>query len=465
MITITVRHGSGAERGRLLCLVASLLLCLQPLWLADIGFQLSFGAAAGLLWLLPACQRLLPQALPAPIGEAAAVSLAAQLAVLPLEVYYFHQISLIALVSNIVLVPVLEIAAQMALVGALLPACGDYLLQLAAWLAAQVLTQARFFAELPYSTVVIGKLPAYCFVIYYVALFVWADFPWLQFWSNRERRCILLLHALLLAGTLAYQQCRTLPLACYFLDVGQGDCAVIVTPSQRVAIIDTGGLKNLSTATRVITPFLRYLGKREADILLLSHYDFDHVGAAADLLRQLRVKKLLLPNEALTEESQRVQQEILAQAGRTQAHVVQSGERYTLDATAELVLVDVPQQAVPGNEASTLAALHSAQGSVLFTGDMGEERERGLQLQQYTVLKAGHHGSHYSSSMEFLEQVRPQLTVISCGRGNRYGHPHQETLERLQAIGSSIVRTDELGCIKVVFDAEGIKCYGYADLQ
>lgn len=95
------------------------------------------------------------------------------------------------------------------------------------------------------------------------------------------------------------------------------------------------------------------------------------------MLRQLRVKKLLLPNEALTEESKRVQQ-ILAQAGRTQAHVVQSGERYTLDATSELVLVDVPQQAVPGNEASTLAALHSAQGSVLFTGDTwGKNASRG----------------------------------------------------------------------------------------
>ena len=144
MSSVLLLGGSGAERGRLLCLVAALLLCLHPLWLADIGFQLSFGAAAGLLWLLPACQRLLPQALPAPIGEAAAVSLAAQLAVLPLEVYYFQQFSLIALVSNIVLVPVLEIAAQLALVGALLPVCGEYLLQLAAWLTAQVLTQARF---------------------------------------------------------------------------------------------------------------------------------------------------------------------------------------------------------------------------------------------------------------------------------------------------------------------------------
>ena len=87
MSSVLLLGGSGAERGRLLCLVAALLLCLQPLWLADIGFQLSFGAAAGLLWLLPACQRLLPQALPAPIGEAAAVSVAGQLAVLPLEVY------------------------------------------------------------------------------------------------------------------------------------------------------------------------------------------------------------------------------------------------------------------------------------------------------------------------------------------------------------------------------------------
>ena len=90
------------------------------------------------------------------------------------------------------------------------------------------------------------------------------------------------------------------------------------------------------------------------------------------------------------------------------------------------------------------------------------------QEMEQLILNCLASGSGYmvtSSSMEFLEQVQPKLTVISCGRGNRYGHPHQETLERLQAIGSNVVRTDKLGCIKVVFDAEGIKCYGYADLQ
>ena len=108
----------------------------------------------------------------------------------------------------------------------------------------------------------------------------------------------------------------------------------------------------------------------------------------------------------------------------------------------------------------------SAQGSVLFTGDMGAERERWLELAYYDVLKAGHHGSRYSSSPEFLQQVQPELTVLSCGRGNRYGHPHAETLERLQAVGSAVARTDEQGCVQVVFDeGGGWRCYVYGEMR
>ena len=464
MSSVLLLGGSGAERGRLLMLVTLALLCYQPLWLMDIGFQLSFAAAAGLLWLLGACQRLVPECVPACIGEALAVTLAAQLAVLPLELYYFHQFSLISLISNLVLVPTLELAAQLALAGALLPVFGDYLMQAAAWLVAQVLTQAELFASLPYSTVVIGEVPAFCAVLYYALLAVWADFDCLHFLNSIERRAVLALCTAVLLGTLFYAQLRTLPLACYFLDVGQGDCAVIVTPARHIAVIDTGGLKNLSTASRVIAPFLRTLGKREIDLLLLSHYDFDHVGAAADLLRQVRVQQLILPNEALTPESTRVQQEILTQAQKsgTQVRVAVQGAQFALDEGVALALVDVPTEEVSGNEASTLAALVSGRGSVLFTGDMGEARERSVSLaQHYDVLKAGHHGSRYSSSADFLAQVAPKLVVVSCGAGNRYGHPHEETLERLREAGSEALRTDELGCVKVVFDESVIKWYSY----
>ena len=173
------------------------------------------------------------------------------------------------------------------------------------------------------------------------------------------------------------------------------------------------------------------------------------------------MKTLVLPNEALTEESSKMRQRLLAAAQGAQVQLAASGMRYELDDGVELTLVDVPPEAVAGNEASTLAALVCAQGRVLFTGDMGAERERGLELAHYDVLKAGHHGSRYSSSPEFLQQAQPELTVLSCGRGNRYGHPHAETLERLQDVGSAVARTDEQGCVQVVFDEGGIKWYSY----
>ena len=463
MALVLLWCGRGAERGRLLCLVLAAMLCVRPLWLLDIGFQLSFGAAAGLLWLLPACRRALPGFLPAPVTEGAAVTMAAQLAVVPLEVYYFHQVSLISLVSNIVLVPVLELAAQLALIGSRIPG-GDVLLGVAQFLLQQVLQQARYLAQLPFAIVVIGSLPAYCGVLYYALLALWADFSWLQLFTGRERRVAIAALALALVATLCWQQQRTLPLTVYFLDVGQGDCAVVVTPSQRVVVIDTGGLKNIATGSRVVAPFLRSLGYSRIDVLLLSHYDFDHVGGAPSLLRQMEVGTLLVPNELMTAESSKMQAEILQQRKISNIKIAHSGEQIELDEQTQLRLVDVPQQQVSGNEASTLAAVRCAQGSVLFTGDMGVEREQNLQLaQQYTVLKAGHHGSRNSTGADFLAQVRPRLTVISCGRGNRYGHPHAETLQRLQEAGSSILRTDELGCIKIAFDAEGIRCYSYAD--
>ncbi|MBR4958780.1 MAG: DNA internalization-related competence protein ComEC/Rec2, partial [Phascolarctobacterium sp.] len=102
--------------------------------------------------------------------------------------------------------------------------------------------------------------------------------------------------------------------------------------------------------------------------------------------------------------------------------------------------------------------------SLLFTGDISASRERSLKnLQQYDVLKVAHHGSKNSSSLKFLEQVRPKVAVISVGAGNSYGHPHEETLGRLAQVGAKVLRTDELGAIKLIFDENAIECFGYVD--
>lgn len=466
MSSVLLLGGRGAERGRLFCLTAVFLLIYQPLWLLDIGFQLSFGAAAGLLWLFPACKRWLPQFIPDIIKEAMAVTLAAQLAVMPLEIYYFHQVSIISLLSNVLLVPVLETAAQLALAGCLLP-CGEYFLQAAVWLLKQVLIQAEYLAALPYSTLVIGEMPAYCIILYYAVIALAADFSCLQYLCNRERYILISSFICIISVIFMYQQLRTLPLRVYFMDVGQGDCTVVITPKQKVVVIDTGGLKNFSTGSRIIVPFLRSLGYNTIDILILSHYDYDHIGGVPDLLKQMQVKRIILPKEFLSEDNKSLYRQILLLSNKSQVSEAAIGQIFSLDNRIKFKIIDVPHDMIMGNEASTLAAIESPYGNLLFTGDLGAEREADLQLvEKYTVLKVAHHGSRYSSTDEFLQQVKPKLAVISCGYANRYGHPHEETISRLKWSGCRILRTDEYGCINIVLNKDDLlHCYSYKNYR
>lgn len=482
-----------AERGYLLCLVALVLLLFKPLWLLDLGFQLSFGAAAGLIWLAPACTRLLLAFMPSFFAEPLAITMAAQLATLPTCIASFHQLSLISCVSNLVLVPVLELAVLLAALGiliaqlplSLLASLGSVLLQCSSFLLTQLLEQAHFLASLPFSQLVIGSLPLWCAVLYYALILLWADVSTLQFWSNRERRWLMTAAAVVLAGAFLWQRYAPQPLQANFLDVGQGDCVVLRANSwteQKVIVYDTGGLPHYDTGKQVVAPFLRSLGQSSIDALILSHYDFDHVGGAIGLMEQIQVRELVLPKEKLDASSLPLYEAITKTAARRGTHisVAQQGRTWQMGEGAVLSLVvpaDLANKAVPtnmlqqtaeeaeqslaGNEASTILTLHSPHGSLLLTGDLGSEGEQGLELGHFTVFKAGHHGSKYSNSEELLRHIQPQLSIISCGFNNRYGHPHQETIERLQAVGSQIFRTDLQGCIQLCFDESGIKCYSY----
>lgn len=482
-----------AERGSLLCLVALVLLLVKPLWLLDLGFQLSFGAAAGLIWLVPACTRLLLAFMPEFLAEPLAVTMAAQLATLPILVANFHQLSLISIASNVLLVPVLELAVLLAVLGtvlanlplAILVSLGDMLLHSASFLLAQLLQQGSYLARLPYSQLVIGSLPLWCAVAYYALLLLWADIPTLQFWSNRERRWLMTALCSALTCALLWQRYAPQPVQAYFLDVGQGDCVVVTAKKftkRMVVVYDTGCLPNYDTGKQVVAPFLRYLGQSSIDVLILSHYDYDHVGGALGLLEQCKVRELVLPREALDATSLPLYEAITKAAARRGTHIsiAQQGRSWLLGEGAVLSLVvpaDLAIKAVPtnmlqqtaeeaeqslaGNEASTILTLHSPHGSLLLTGDLGSEGEQWLELGHFTVFKAGHHGSKYSNSEELLRHIQPQLSIISCGFNNRYGHPHQETIERLQVVGSQIFRTDVQGCIQLRFDESGIKCYSY----
>jgi competence protein ComEC len=195
MSVVLLFGGSGAVRGNLLCITGMVLLCFSPAWLLDVGFQLSFGAVAGLIWLYPKLKTYYCCYLPTLLGEAMAVTTVAQLAVLPFLVGYFHQLPLVSLVSNILLVPVLELATLLTMLGLLLDLVlpfGVEIVCVAGWLVEQVLVQAKLLASIPCSTIVIGVLPLWCAVIYYFVLAIWFDLSCLQFIRNRERKLFVI---------------------------------------------------------------------------------------------------------------------------------------------------------------------------------------------------------------------------------------------------------------------------------
>ena len=453
----------GAERGNILCLTAVAMLLVKPLWLLDIGFQLSFGAAAGLVWLLPYAERRLSGLLPDFLAEMAAVTIAAQLAILPLLIGYFYTLPFISIVSNIILVPVLELSAALTLLGVMVSyvtPLGNYILRLAGFFTEQILQQADFLASLPYANVVIGSLPLWCAVVYYFWLAAALDLPCVQFFSGGERKAVVAALGAVLLFCCGWKQYAPQPLTAYFLDVGQGDASVVVTPDRSVIVIDTGGLKNYDTGSKIVAPFLYSLGKSKIDLLILSHGDHDHAGGAAGLARKIKIDKVILPYEKYSEAERR----LLTQIERDKVITAQTGQRFSFS-EVQLEIIAAPSVSAglaSGNDASIVCAITNGRPRLLYTGDMDDVKEGMLHdLVPYDLLKVGHHGSRYSSSGYFLQQVQPRLAVISSGMGNGYGHPHEEALERLSAVGSTVLRTDQLGAVKVTFDDAAARWYSY----
>ena len=464
MSMVLLWGGRGGAKGRILCLTAVLMLIFKPLWLYEIGFQLSFVTAAGLLWLYPKLKPYCCARLPNILGEALAITLAAQLAALPWTIGYFHQLSLISLLSNMLLVPLLELAMLVTITGLVLVACmpgWNGLLLLASWILQQTLVQSMVLAQLPGAVLTIGTLPLWCGVVYYFILALWVDVPLIQFLRNEERRLALGAGGAVLVITLVIQNLWPQPLTIYFMDVGQGDGAVIITPSKQVLVIDTGGLKNYDTGSRLIVPLLRSLGKSQVDLMVLTHGDYDHLGGAAGIARNLQVEQVLLPLVPTPDKEAPLLQQL------DPKRTLRCGEGHCFSfGQVQLQLLPTPQDvAQHGPNYSSYVCLLEYRGQrVLFTGDIDEERERGLQqIGPCQVLKVAHHGSKSSSCQEFLEQVRPSLAIISSGLGNSYGHPHQEVLTRLGNNGAQILRTDHLGAIKLVVEEKGLFWSSYRD--
>jgi competence protein ComEC len=252
-------------------------------------------------------------------------------------------------------------------------------------------------------------------------------------------------------------------LSVLMIDVNQGDSFLIKFPNGKTALVDAGNATNFfDNGERVIIPLLNYLGIHKVDYGIISHIDSDHYGGFVSLVMADKIGTIVKPPIDTSLSKDRKFEEFIRQNDVTVEYFKE--EKMKIGNTAIYFLFDKNLKALSGkstNDRSGFFKLVYGNTSFLFTGDL-EKRMEKFYSSKYRnfldsdVLKVGHHGSKTSSSQIFLEYVTPELSLISAGFKNKFGHPSKEIVERLKNTGSSIYRTDLNKAVLLISDGENI---------
>lgn len=456
----------------ILLLTGLVMLIISPLLIFNISFELSFLATAGLLYLAPVLRRFFSQhGCNDFIAAGLAITIAAQLATLPILAWYFNQLSLVSLLANLVVVPIVEIIIIIGLLAGVLalimPFLGKIVFGVDSLLLGLVYELTRRLASIPFSQIWLPALNVFYASLYYLLLGSllltknWRDK--LVYWLKAKRNILLIGFAVFFIFNLANYLVRPLEMAVHFVDVGQGDCVLVITPHGKAMLFDTGGSRdsNFDVGQRVCVPYLRHYGILELPAVFLTHAHEDHAAGCKAVLHQLNVGHVYTAAEGLEAYASSMKLG-LGDEVINKITAVKEGKVFYLDGV-KVEVIFAPQLTaannVTGNEISNVYRISYGKASFLITGDMTKEKEKemleaGINPAS-TVLKAGHHGSDTSSSAEFLEAVKPAYAVFCVGADNSFGHPKPKVLARYAASSIKIFRTDEDGA--VVFHTDGDK--------
>ena len=455
-----------------LALVAGLLVATQPLAISDPAFLLTFGATASILVVLPSVPlRRMPR-LVAPLAAMLAASAAAEAALLPVSAFVFSRVTFAGLVLNFAAIPLMAVAqiAGMVLVPAAL--VSERLASAIGWVAyigAEGLVRSADLVRFaPAITWRVAPPGWFAIVLYYASL-VAARILWR--WRPAAIACVLAAAVWILAQPWALvASTGDGRLHVTFVDVGQGDSALVRFPRGATLVVDAGGLPGSSSfdvGDRVVAPVLRNFGVRRVRSMALTHGDADHIGGAPSLLREFKPFDVwegipVPPFEPL---------HVLRSVAE------QTGTRWTNVQTADLMTIDEVQVAVrhPGvadwerqdvrNNDSIVLEITWHDTSIVLTGDIEREAEQSMaplfQPAKLRVVKVPHHGSLTSSTLEFIQALAPRVAVVSVGRSNSFGHPAPAVIERYRRAGAEVFRTDRDGAVMLDTDGYSINIHTF----
>ena len=240
----------------------------------------------------------------------------------------------------------------------------------------------------------------------------------------------------------------------YFIDVGQGDSTLIVTPQGKNILIDGGGSESYDVGKNILLPYLLDRKVTKLDYVIISHFDTDHVGGILTVLEELEVKKVII---GMQYENSENYEKFLETAKNKKILVrqVQKGDKINIEKDVQIKVLFPEEKMIEENSInnnSLVFKLIYKDFSILFTGDIEKIAEEQIvnlysrnNILKSTILKVSHHGSKTSSTQEFLELVHPKIALIGVGENNLYGHPNDDVIERLKNINAKIYRTDNDG--------------------
>ena len=440
-----------------ICVSLFIILIQNPFAINDIGLKLSFLGTIGIIVFNKNITELFIRIkIKENIAKVLSLTFSAQLMIMPITILNFNTFSLTFFISNILASPLLGIIIILGFIAIFVSFVLNPISKILFFVLNLFLELLIFISEIvtkiPGSSILV-KTPNLVFVITYYILILFINYffiikknPIRRFQKKIIKICtiknikkiIKIIAIILLIISFLTMLARVInpTLKIYFIDVGQGDSTLIITPKGKKILIDGGEGKN-----EILLPYLLDRGINKIDYIIISHFDSDHCNGLIEVMEKIKVGKVIVSKQPEESEEYRNISEIIKQKN-IEAYVVKAQDRITIEKDLYINILNPAGKLEfkDLNNNAIVAKLIYKNFSILFTGDIEKAEENIAQKYKNnlksTILKVAHHGSKTSTNEKFLKYVEPQIALIGVGENNKFGHPNQQTIEKLKNIRS-----------------------------
>lgn len=421
-----------------------ILLFIKPKFLFDLGFQLSYMSVLGIYFIY----NRLPEKYKNSILSPVFLYLSVNIFIFPILIYNFNNFNLVSILTNLIITPIFTTVLVLSYIGLIF----GKLIKVSTIIFSVINLLLDFINNLIEIIVVNFKIPIklfipdYKFVVIYYLFLLFYIFS-INLKVNKNTRVTIII------STISIYLMFNLPLLgndlyLGFLDVGQGD-SIYLSYKNKYIQIDTGGSRSFfyNPGEEITVKAIEKRGIKKVDYLIISHFDYDHIGGVYKLIENNLVDSIIINRP----EKENFLFEKIKRTNSINLFYPKGDLPLVIDENLKIYFFNTENNLnLDSNDSSLITLIEFKDKKILLTGDATSDIENRLGeiIGKVDILKVAHHGSKYSSSRSFLENIRPDYSIISVGR-NTYGHPHEDVLENLNSINSKVLRTDISG--EIVF--------------